>query len=161
MAWLPRHIIAMVYVWHNNSTHYYLIPGVVATCKAVISEVSDDSNQAFGISIVGSSFGLGYIIGPAISGAISDPIGQYNLNITSKCVIPSTTSVATTLFPPYLLPQYILDPFLRDFLTRFPYSLPCIVNFFLILIGVLVAAIFLPETLGKKKYSGDLLLHVL
>ena len=52
--------------------------------KAVVSEVSDDSNQAFGLSLVGASWGLGIIIGPAVSGVVSDPIGQYNLTIDSK-----------------------------------------------------------------------------
>ena len=49
-----------------------------------MSEVTDDKSQAFGIAIVGTSWGVGYIIGPAVSGAIADPIGQYDLNITSK-----------------------------------------------------------------------------
>ena len=52
--------------------------------KAVVSEMSDDSNQAFGITMVGTAWGSGYIIGPAISGAIADPITQYNLTITSE-----------------------------------------------------------------------------
>ena len=58
--------------------------GVVGTAKAVISEISDDSTQALGVSIISTSWGLGFVIGPAVSGAISDPIGQYHLNITSK-----------------------------------------------------------------------------
>ena len=58
--------------------------GIVGTGKAVVSELSDDSTQSLGVSIISTSWGMGFIIGPAISGAISDPIGQYNLNITSK-----------------------------------------------------------------------------
>ena len=57
--------------------------GVISTCKAVISEVSDDSNQAFGVTVLGAAVGTGYIIGPAVAGAIADPVGQYNLTITS------------------------------------------------------------------------------
>ena len=59
------------------------VSGVVGTAKAVVSEISDDSTQALGVSVISTSWGLGFIIGPAISGAISDPIGQYHLNITS------------------------------------------------------------------------------
>ena len=62
--------------------------GVVGTVKAVISEASDDTNQAFGISLISCAWGLGLIIGPAVSGAIADPIGQYNLNISSKLSPP-------------------------------------------------------------------------
>jgi MFS family permease len=50
----------------------------------MLSEVSDDSNQALGISMAGAAFGTGYILGPAVAGAIADPIEQYNLTITSK-----------------------------------------------------------------------------
>jgi hypothetical protein len=46
--------------------------------------VSDDSNQAFGVSMAGAAFGAGYILGPAVAGAIADPISQYNLTITSE-----------------------------------------------------------------------------
>lgn len=75
----------------------FLVPGVVGTAKAVISEISDDSTQALGVSIISTSWGLGFVIGPAISGAISDPIGQYNLNITSE-TLNSVMYMAMTLF---------------------------------------------------------------
>ena len=58
--------------------------GIVGTMKAVISEASDDRTQAFGITILTGAWGLGFILGPAISGAIADPIGQYNLTISSE-----------------------------------------------------------------------------
>ncbi len=65
-----------------------IISGAVGTCKAVISEASDDSNQSLGVALLGTSFGLGIILGPAVSGFISDPIGQYNLTIDSEyCII--------------------------------------------------------------------------
>ena len=62
----------------------HILSGVIGTAKAVISDVSDDSNQAFGIGVVSCAVGMGYIIGPAVSGAIADPIGQYNLTVSSK-----------------------------------------------------------------------------
>ena len=58
--------------------------GMNVICKAMISEVSDDRNQALGMAVMGVAWGTGSIIGPAIAGATADPIGQYNLNITSK-----------------------------------------------------------------------------
>ena len=61
---------------------YILSTGLITACKAVISEASDDTNQALGMTIVGAAWGIGYIVGPAMSGALADPIGQYN--ITSK-----------------------------------------------------------------------------
>ena len=61
---------------------YFL--GIVAASKAVVSEVTDDKNQAVGINIIGAAWGIGYILGPATAAAVADPIGQYSLNITSK-----------------------------------------------------------------------------
>lgn len=58
--------------------------GIIPNSKAIISDISDDSNQALGIAILGISWGISYILGPAVSGVIADPIGQYNLNISSK-----------------------------------------------------------------------------
>ena len=62
----------------------FLYKGMISTCKAMVSESSDDSNQPLGVAVIGVAWGAGYIVGPAISGAIADPIGQYNLNITSE-----------------------------------------------------------------------------
>ena len=62
------------------------LTGVQGACKAVVSEVSDDSTQAFGVTMLGTSWGLAIIVGPAIGGIISDPIGQYNLTIERELV---------------------------------------------------------------------------
>ena len=62
----------------------HISAGVIGTAKAVISEASDDSNQAFGIAIVACAWGVGLVLGSAVSGAVADPIGQYNLTISSK-----------------------------------------------------------------------------
>jgi len=62
----------------------FFLPGTVTACKAIVSDVSDDEFQALGLSVIGSAWSLGFIIGPAISGAIADPLGQYNLTVSSK-----------------------------------------------------------------------------
>ena len=58
--------------------------GTMGVSKAIISEASDNNNQALGVAILASAWGAGFIVGPAVSGAIADPIGQYNLTISSK-----------------------------------------------------------------------------
>ncbi len=50
----------------------------------MISDVSDDKFQALGMSVIGSAWSFGFIIGPAVSGATADPLGQYNLTVSSK-----------------------------------------------------------------------------
>lgn len=67
---------------------------MVSTSKAVLSEVSDDSNQAFGITILGAASGAGYILGPAVASVVADPVGQYNLTLASKCFINTEWSIA-------------------------------------------------------------------
>ncbi|CAI7992238.1 Protein ZINC INDUCED FACILITATOR-LIKE 1 [Geodia barretti] len=61
-----------------------LFNGVAGTVKAIISESTTNRSQALGMSLIICAFSLGLIMGPAVSGALADPIGQYNLNISSE-----------------------------------------------------------------------------
>ena len=46
----------------------------IATAQAVVSDVTDASNRAKGMGIIGAAFGLGFIFGPALGGWL----GQYD-----------------------------------------------------------------------------------
>ena len=46
----------------------YLFLGTVGIAKTILYEISDDSNQAIGMSILAMSWGAGIIIGPAVGG---------------------------------------------------------------------------------------------
>ncbi|XP_065841414.1 uncharacterized protein [Oscarella lobularis] len=94
--------------------------GVLAVSKAAIADVSDDSNQAKGITVVAVAWGVGFMIGPALGGILADPVRQY----------PNTFS--------------------WRFLRTFPYFLPSAVSASLLLIGVVVVYCFLPETSKKR-----------
>ena len=39
------------------------------------------------MALLTSAYGTGLIIGPAVSGVIADPIGQYNLTIESESIL--------------------------------------------------------------------------
>ncbi|XP_065841418.1 uncharacterized protein [Oscarella lobularis] len=97
--------------------------GVLGASKAAIADVSDDSNQAKGITYVAVAWGVGLMIGPALGGLLAEPVQQF----------PSTFS--------------------GGFLRTFPYFLPSAVTSFLVLIGVVVVYFFLPETLRKRSSS--------
>ena len=75
-------VYACISMWVISS------PGVVGTVKAIISESSNNRTQALGMSLITCAFSLGLIVGPAVSGVLADPIGQYNLTIsgTALCV---------------------------------------------------------------------------
>ncbi|KAH9296469.1 hypothetical protein KI387_040057, partial [Taxus chinensis] len=71
--------------------------GLLGPVKAYASEVCREEHQALGLSIVGTMWGIGLIIGPALGGFLAQPVDKYP-NIFSK----------NSLF------------------GRFPYLLPCI-----------------------------------
>ena len=48
---------------------------------------------------------------------------------------------------------FLPDSVVRGFLTKFPFSLPCLVNLLVCLVAVVAVAIWMPETLGAKKYK--------
>ena len=59
----------------------------IGVVKTVLSESSNNSNQAIGMALVTTAYGTGLVIGPALSGAIADPVNQYNFTIISESVI--------------------------------------------------------------------------
>ena len=62
----------------------YINVGILVTVRAVISESSNDANQAFGFSIITFSWLLAVVVSSAVSGVTADPIGQYNLTLPSR-----------------------------------------------------------------------------
>ena len=53
--------------------------GIVPTVKAVVSEYSDDTTQAFAMGLFGGIFSLGLVFGSGFSGLLADPIMQYDI----------------------------------------------------------------------------------
>lgn len=99
--------------------------GMLGPVKAYASEVCREEHQAMGLSIVGTMWGIGLIIGPAFGGFFAQPADKFP-NIFSK----------TSLF------------------GRFPYFLPCLaITIFSIII--FVATFWLPETLHKHPMEGE------
>jgi MFS transporter, DHA1 family, tetracycline resistance protein len=48
-----------------------LTGGNISVAQAYITDVTDESNRAQGLGLIGAAFGLGFIIGPAIGGILS------------------------------------------------------------------------------------------
>jgi DHA1 family tetracycline resistance protein-like MFS transporter len=48
-----------------------LTGGNISVAQAYITDVTDESNRARGLGLIGAAFGLGFIIGPALGGALS------------------------------------------------------------------------------------------
>ena len=48
-----------------------LIGGNISVAQAYITDITDDNNRARGLGLIGAAFGLGFIIGPAMGGLLS------------------------------------------------------------------------------------------
>ncbi|EFJ26685.1 hypothetical protein SELMODRAFT_97863 [Selaginella moellendorffii] len=51
--------------------------GMLGPVKAYASEICSDEHQALGVSVVGTTWGLGLIVGPALGGFLSQPAVKY------------------------------------------------------------------------------------
>ncbi|PFX20652.1 putative peptide/nitrate transporter [Stylophora pistillata] len=98
-----------------------LSAGIVGTCKTIASEASDNTNQALAMSVLLTSWNVGLIIGPAIGGYLAEPSLKY-----------PTVFTQDSLF------------------DRFPFFLPCLLNCAALLISIVLAYFYLPETLVKS-----------
>ncbi|XP_050408117.1 uncharacterized protein LOC126823364 [Patella vulgata] len=54
-----------------------LLNGIVGTAKAVLYEISDDTNQAIGMSTISLAWGSGLILGPTLGGWLASPAKKY------------------------------------------------------------------------------------
>lgn len=99
-----------------------MLNGIVGTAKAVLSETCDNTNQGKAMSIIGSAWGSGLIVGPAIGGLLYDPAQQYG----------SVFAASATW-------------------RRFPALLPSLVSVVLAAVGVLLLVLYLPETLHLRR----------
>ena len=121
----------------------FSLPGVVGTAKAVIAESSTDKTQALGMSLIMGAFSLGLVIGPAVSGALADPIGQYNLTISGTCMHVCTRALA--------MPASSLFPFatcVAAHVQLYMYMYVCNAHMFFALVRILYVHVY-----GKYVYS--------
>lgn len=93
--------------------------GMLGAIRAYVSEICSEEYQAFGMSLVGTMWGLGLIVGPAIGGYFAQPSIQY----------------------PILFPSGSL-------FDQFPYALPCIFISLFAAVS-LVLSFWVPESLHR------------
>ena len=51
--------------------------GIIGTAKAVLGDISDDTNQPIGFALLSVGWGSGLLLGPAIGGYLSEPAKKY------------------------------------------------------------------------------------
>jgi len=106
-----------------------VVNGIMGTVKTTISELADGDEklEARGMSIVFGMWGWGFLISPAIAGALAEPVKQY----------PDAA--------------WLQDGWVSDVLRRHPFLLPNLLGAACCLIGMAAVALFVRETLPSEK----------
>lgn len=76
-----------------------LTGGNITVAQAYITDVTDEQNRARGLGMIGAAFGLGFIIGPAVGGALS----QWGYNLPA--FVAAGVSLANLAAIYFLLPE--------------------------------------------------------
>ena len=87
----------------------------------MLSEVVSEEHTARAFSVVGMSSGLGRTFGPVVGGFLAQPATKY--------------------------PEVFGN---IDFFVRFPYSIPCLIAAFLVLLSCMMGFLWIPETLRLR-----------
>lgn len=100
--------------------------GLMMVAKTTVSELAkgDDDLEAKGMGLVMGMWGWGYLICPAISGVLSDPLKQY--------------------------PDLAIVQLFEPFLAKYPFLLPNLVSVLLCAAGTAAVYFFVEETLPKE-----------
>jgi MFS family permease len=102
--------------------------GIMAAIKTVVSEISDETNEARTMGFVIGMWGWGFLVSPVVSGALSDPVKQYpNL---------------------YILQE---GTFAGDVMRSFPFLLPNLLGALMCLVSIIFIKMFINETLHKDR----------
>lgn len=97
--------------------------GIIGTTKAILGDISDDSNQAVGCAFLSAGWGSGLLVGPAIGGYLAEPVKKYPFFATSEL----------TLF------------------EQFPYLLPNLLSTIICVASLVISLILLDETVNTRK----------
>ncbi|KAI9115438.1 hypothetical protein K1719_013757 [Acacia pycnantha] len=113
--------------WMAVTTRFLLggLNGSLGIIMAYATEILPEEHQAKGLATYSSAWGIALVIGPALGGYLAQPVEKY----------------------PHIFPKGSL-------FDKFPYFLPCFVISAFAL-AVLVACIWLPETLHKHHVSDE------
>jgi DHA1 family tetracycline resistance protein-like MFS transporter len=88
--------------------------GDISLAQAYITDVTDENNRAKGLGIIGASFGMGFIFGPALGGTLSAN-GNYALPAFVAAGLAFLNLVGVAIWLPESLPthqreEHIMNP---------------------------------------------------
>ena len=80
--------------------------GNISVAQAYITDVTDEENRARGLGLIGAAFGLGFIIGPAVGGALSAG-GRYAIPAFFAAALAFLNWIAVLLWLPESLTEEV------------------------------------------------------
>jgi MFS transporter, DHA1 family, tetracycline resistance protein len=96
-----------------------LTGGNITVAQAYITDITDEQNRAKGLGMIGAAFGLGFIIGPAAGGTLSQ--WGYNLPAFVAAVVATLNLIGIYFFlPESLTKEQIASGFSRQ---RTPFTI--------------------------------------
>jgi DHA1 family tetracycline resistance protein-like MFS transporter len=81
-----------------------LLGGNISLAQAYITDVTDEQNRARGLGLVGASFGLGFIFGPALGGTLSAG-DNYSLPALAAAALSALNLLGVLVWLPESLPS--------------------------------------------------------
>ena len=81
-----------------------LLGGNISLAQAYITDVTDEENRARGLGLIGASFGLGFIFGPALGGTLSAG-DNHALPAFVAAGLAALNLIAVLIWLPESLPQ--------------------------------------------------------
>jgi DHA1 family tetracycline resistance protein-like MFS transporter len=80
-----------------------LLGGNISLAQAYIADVTDEKNRARGLGLIGASFGLGFMFGPALGGRLSAG-GNYSLPAYAAAALAAINLLGVIIWLPESLP---------------------------------------------------------
>ncbi len=98
--------------------------GNITVAQAYITDITDEQNRAKSLGLIGAAFGLGFIIGPAVGGALSQ--WGYNLPAFAAASISFLNLLLIFIFLPESLTADLRNSALQR--SRIPFTLKAMIQ---------------------------------
>lgn len=82
-----------------------LSAGNIAIAQAIIADITEPAKRAARFGLIGAAFGIGFILGPSIGGALSNPEGLGIFGAATPFWFSALLATINTLWALYVLPE--------------------------------------------------------
>lgn len=86
-----------------------LSAGNIGIAQAIIADITEPAKRAARFGIIGAAFGIGFILGPAIGGVLSDPAGLGFFGAATPFYFSALLATINTFWVIFILPETNLN----------------------------------------------------